>query len=524
MSDPTSRAGRGETQPGVVATGREGPPERRSAPAQMAPSEFRRIGYGLVDRIASMFERLPSRPATARRTAAQVAELLHPDALPETGTDALRVLERACDLLGEHSASTSHPRFWAYIMGAANPLGALADLLASAVNPPVTSFATGPLAVAIEAQTVRWLADLVGYPSGGSGVLLSGGSVANFAAIRTALQARAGWDVREMGITGERGAKLRLYVSGEAHASVISGARACGLGAVAVRSVAVDSLGRMKAAELERCLDEDVKSGGKPFMVVATAGTTATGAIDPLSRLAEICEERGCWFHVDGSYGGFATMSSEAPPELGAMARGDSLTIDPHKWLYIPADVGCLLTRHRAALRDAFRQEAHYYGENDEQRALGGPEVLQFRDLGPETTRRFRALKVWVCLQAFGREGYARMIDDDIRLARRLFEVVTAERELEARTHHLSIVTFRYVPTDLSAQEPAHFDHLNKLNRAILAAMQSSGTAFPSHVVLDGDVLLRVCIVNCNTVLDDIEALPRQIIALGRTIDATLRP
>jgi aromatic-L-amino-acid decarboxylase len=246
--------------------------------------------------------------------------------------------------------------------------------------------------------------------------------------------------------------------------------------------------------------------------------------VDPLPRLGALCRQHHLWFHVDGAYGGFAVLSHKAPSDLRGLREADSLVVDPHKWLYMPADIGCLLTRDRRILYDTFHQGAPYYAESDEQSLLGGPETLQFRDLGPQTTRSLRALKVRLFLQCVGRDGYARMLDEDMQLARRLHELVSDTPSLEALTQELSITTFRYVPRDLAPEAVSHQDYLNALNREILHRIQDSGLAYPSHTSLQGLFALRVCVVNYNTTLADIEALPRVVCEVGAELDAKLRP
>ncbi|NOJ78263.1 pyridoxal phosphate-dependent decarboxylase family protein [Myxococcus xanthus] len=503
----------------------EGPDARgRTRAAGMSAAEFRELGHRLVDQLGDFLAALPEQPVRSEDSAPRIRAILEEDAFPEQGVAPGVALERAFTLLREHAVSTAHPRFWAYIMGSPSPLGALADLLASVINPPVTSYPTCAITVSLEAQTVRWLARLVGFPTDCGGLFLGGGSLANLVAMRAALHDKAGWDVRAEGVRGPAGAPLCLYASAESHTSIVSAANLCGLGSNAVRKIDTDRSGRMRFSSLAQRLAADRKAGLRPFMVAATAGTTGTGAVDPLPDISALCQEAGLWFHVDGAYGALAVLSPDAPLELRALRLADSLVVDPHKWMYLPADVGCLLTRNRRVLYDTFHQGASYYADSDEQLLMGGPETLQLRDLGPQTTRSLRALKVRLCLQHEGRAGYARMISDDIRLARRLYDCVEAEPELEPLTHGLSITTFRFIPADLEPQAEAHRDYLNTLNKALLKRLQRSGAAYPSHTDVEGQAALRVCIVNNNTTLADIERLPSLVRRLGTEVDAELRP
>lgn len=487
---------------------------------QLDSEQFRVLGHELVDRIGNFLATLPTQPIKSEWSARRIRELIGNDKLPKSASPAGEVLDRASELLCQHAMSTSHPRFWAYIMGAASPIAALADLLAAAVNPPMTSYSTSALTVAMESQTVAWMAELVGYPVGGSGLFLSGGSIANLVAFRVALVAKAGFDVNTHGLTGAAGEALCFYATADAHSSIVATAEICGLGTRAMRLVELDANGRMDVKSLRRLIQADRQAGKKPFMVVAIAGTTTLGAVDPLSEIAALCRQEDLWFHVDGAYGGVAVVSPEAPVDLRGLREADSLVIDPHKWLYMPADVGCLLTRDRHALFDAFCQGAPYYADNEEQNDLGGPETLQFRDLGPQTTRSFRALKVRLALQTVGAEGCKRMITDDILLARRLYELAFAHPELEALTHSLSITTFRYVPAELPSGDEGPY--LDELNKKILHVLQARGSAYPSHTLVQGKFAIRVCIVNYNTSLADIEALPVAVAEIGAELTESM--
>ncbi|MCG8422364.1 MAG: aminotransferase class V-fold PLP-dependent enzyme [Proteobacteria bacterium] len=493
----------------------------RTAEAAIDPENFRALGHRLVDQLSDFFTALPGQPLRSSITAEQIRDLIGNDAIPQRGMDAERVLASASDLLCRHAMSTSHPRFWAYIMGAASPIAALADFLASAVSPPMTSYPTSALTVAMEAQTVRWVAELIGYSTDCSGLFLSGGSVANLVALRAALAATVGSEVRTRGLSGPA---LCFYASADAHSSIAAAADICGLGTDAVHPISVDRRGRMDPDDLHRQIRVDRGNGKRPFLVVATAGTTTLGAVDPLPEIARLCRQEDLWFHVDGAYGGFAAVSPEAPGELRELREADSITVDPHKWLYMPADVGCLLVRDRRVLFDTFHQGAPYYANSDEQALLGGPEVLQFRDLGPQVSRGFRALKVRLGLQLAGYEGYRRMITDDISLARRVHELAEQEPELQAMTHSLSIATFRYVPADMSDPAAARAEYLNQLNKGILHELHARGIAYPSHTSIRGTYVIRVCIVNYNTTLADVEQLPRLVVEIGREIDARQRP
>lgn len=492
------------------------PRDQRIAPARIEPETFRALGYELVERLTDFMEALPDRSVKPKQSAQDIQAWLAEAAFPETASPAQEVLGQACDLLCGHAVSTSHPRFWAYVMGAASPMGMLADFLAAGISAPATSYGTSGLTVAMEAQTVQWIARLIGYPSGCGGLFVSGGSVANLVALRMALHAVLGADVRTAGLAGPQASQLCLYATEDAHSSIDAEAEIVGLGTQRIRRIGLDAEGRMDVTDLRRQIQADKAAGKRPLMVVATAGTTSLGAVDPLRDIARICRDEQVWFHVDGAYGGFAALSPDAPDDIHGLREADSVTIDPHKWLYMPADVGCVLTRDPKLLLDTFRQGAPYYAESDEQALLGGPERLQFRDLGLQTTRAFRALKVRLGLQLVGRSGYQQMITDDIRLARKLHELADAHPELEAFTHHLSITTFRYRPANITSGTAEGEARLDRLNHAILDELHHRGIAYPSHTTVQGKFALRVCIVNFNTALADLEDLVRHVTEIGR--------
>src|SRR5690242_3437288 len=290
--------------------GEIGLPAKRIAPLEMSAGEFRAVGHRLVDRVAEFLESLPERPVVPDESPEDVRRALGADRpLPQQGTDAAKLMDHAADLLFQHSLFNGHPRFWAYITSSAAPIGALADLLASAVNPNLGGWDLAPIASEIELETVRWIAELIGYPADCGGLLVSGGNMANFVAFLAARRAKASWDVRKEGLGGR---PLRIYASAETHTWIQKAADLFGYGTDAIRWVAPDRELRMDVAELRRSIAEDRASGAEPFLLVGTAGSVGTGAIDPLGELAAVAKEEGLWFHVDGAYGGFAAALPDA--------------------------------------------------------------------------------------------------------------------------------------------------------------------------------------------------------------------
>jgi aromatic-L-amino-acid decarboxylase len=490
--------------------------EDRQAPLDMDPTLFRAIGHDLVDRIAEFLETLPERPVTAGEAPPDIRRALDATRpIPESGDDPAALVSRATDLLLEHSLFNSQPKFWGYITAPAAPIGILGDFLATAMNQNCGAWLLSPMASEIEAQTIRWIAQLIAFPEDCGGILVSGGNMANMVCFAAARQAKAGWDARTAGLHGGAARRLRAYCSREAHTWVQKAADLAGIGTEGVCWIDTDAELRMDPGALRARIRSDREAGHQPFLVVGTAGSVSTGAIDPLPELARICREEGLWFHVDGAYGGLAAMLPDAPPDLRGLGAADSVAVDPHKWLYSPLEAGCALVRDASALRAAFAYHPPYYHF--------GVEAVNYFDFGPQNSRGNRAVKVWLALQQVGRSGYQQMLSDDIRLAEALHARVLREPELEAGPRGLSITTFRYVPPGLTGDPASRGAYLNELNTELLTRMQAGGEAYVSNAVVDGVFLLRACVVNFRTTLSDIEALPPLTIRLGREVDREMR-
>jgi aromatic-L-amino-acid/L-tryptophan decarboxylase len=491
--------------------------KQRIAPIEVNPDNFRAIGHHLVDRIADFLDSLPTRPVTTGESPSEIRETLDSaHLLPDLGTDPARLMDRATDLLFDHSLFNSHPRFWGYITASAAPIGILGDFLASAVNQNTGAWFLSPMASEIEAQTVQWIAELLDYPTTCGGILVSGGNMANIVCFLAARQARAGWDVRAVGLHGSEAQQLRVYCSKETHTWVQKAADMSGIGTDNVRWIPTRGDLSMDTVQLQNQIRADKEAGDRPFIVIGTAGSVSTGAIDNLPEIAKICREEDLWFHVDGAYGGFAAMLPDTSVELRGLSEADSVAVDPHKWLYAPLEAGCALVRDPEKLREAFAYHPPYYHF--------GVEAINYLDYGPQNSRGFRALKIWLALQQVGRKGYEQMLSDDIRLAKELYELVAKQPELQAFTRSLSITTFRYIPSDLKSGSERIEEYLNQLNTELLTRLQNSGEAYLSNAVIHGKFALRACIVNFRTSLADIEALPELVLRIGHKVDTELRP
>src|SRR5688572_14706112 len=489
--------------------------DHRQSPIDLDAKTFREAGHRLIDDISDFLSSVKDYPVTTSPTPKSLNEKL-PEKMPAKGMDPSALLKESWQLLINNSLFNGHPRFWGYITSSPAPVGMLGDLLATAVNSNCGAFVLSPMATEIEKQTIQWLGSLIGYPAAG-GIMVSGGNMANFVGFLAARKAKANWDIRKEGLHLSQG-KWRIYTSAETHTWINKAADLFGLGLDAIRWIPTDAKQRMMVEVLEEKIMKDKNEGLIPFFVVGTAGSVATGAIDPLKEIASICKKYNCWFHVDGAYGGFAAALPELKDLFEGMQEADSIAIDPHKWLYSPLEAGCTLVKNADALTDAFSFHPTYYNFDNEEE-----HQTNFYERGPQNSRGFRALKVWLGLRQAGRAGYAAMMGDDVRLARRLHERVSAHPRLQAFTQGLSITTFRYVPDGVRRDDPSAAEYLNRLNTELLARMQASGRAYPSNAVIRGAFVLRACIVNFRTGPEDVDALPGITAEIGEAVHRDLR-
>jgi aromatic-L-amino-acid decarboxylase len=405
-----------------------------------------------------------------------------------------------------------HPRFWGWVQGNGTPLGMMADMLASGLNPHLGGFNQAPALV--EHQVLAWLADLMGFPPGASGVLVTGGSMANVlgvAVARFAALRAAGYDVREHGLQPASGQssppRLICYGSSETHGWARKAVELLGLGNAAFRRLPVDSDFRLELAGLKRAVAEDRSSGALPCCVLATAATVNTGAIDDLTAVADFCEREKIWFHVDGAFGALLRLSGRLRHLVKGIERADSLAFDLHKWGYLPFECACVLVRDPELHRTAFAAKASYLEEATRGVIAGG---LPFADRGIDLTRGFKALKVWLSFKAHGVEAFARLVEQNVEQARYLADLVQAHPDLELLAPvPLNVVCFRYAPEGL----PAHT--LNEINGEIVLRLQESGVAVPSSTMLQGRYAIRCANVNHRSRREDFESLVDAVVVIG---------
>ena len=475
-------------------SGRERPPASAPAtaardrnPLDLEPEAMRKLGYRIVDLLVDRLARLDEGRAWRGASRAEMESRLR-EPPPEQPSDFDEIVRRlAADVLpfaGHHD----HPRFFAYIPSCPTWPGILGDFLASGVNVFQGTWLQSAGASTVELVVLDWVRQWVGYPGQASGVLVSGGSQANLTALACARETKA----------GGRSESAVIYLSSQGHSSVTRAIRVLGFAPEQVRALPVDERYRLRVDALAAAIENDVRAGRQPFLVVANAGATNTGAIDPLAEIAAVCAEQAVWLHVDAAYGGFAVLTERGREWLAGLELADSITLDPHKWLYQPYEAGCLLVREGPLLAKAFQIMPDYLQDT----AVGGVEV-NFADRGIQLTRSARALKLWISLRYFGVEAFRAAIDRSLDLALQAEERIRSSRELELLSlATLGIVCFRRRPLGLDDDGA-----LERLNTELGRRLNESGEGMISSTRVDGRYALRLCVLNHRSRGEDVERI-----------------
>ncbi len=472
------------------------------------PEAFRAFAHEAADLAADYLAGLPDRPVYRQMPPESRMDLLELP-LPATGAPAAAVLDQFRAEILPYPMGNGHPRFFGWVNSPPTAIGIVAELLAATMNP---SCAGGDhAAIYLERATVRWLMELMGYPTDGSmGILVSGGSMASLTGLATARQwasAQDGWDARRDGAHG--GLQMSLYVSSETHTTVVKAAELLGIGSRYVRTVPADADFRMDIAALEAAVISDREAGYRPMAVVGSAGTVSTGAIDPLDAIADLCAEHGLWFHVDAAYGGPGVLDDRVAARFAGMERAHSLAIDPHKWLSVPVECGCVFVRDGDLLRQTFSLVPPYV-QVEEGKGIGG--LPWYAEYGFQQSRGFRALKTWMSLAHAGREGIAQTIRRHNDLARSLATRIDDHPRLELLVApQLSIVCFRFTP---EAADIETVDR-NALNKTLMERVQASGDAFVTQAMLGDVFALRANVLHYATAEADLDALVEVVVRLG---------
>jgi aromatic-L-amino-acid decarboxylase len=445
---------------------------------ELSGDEFRLLVDAAVARIATHIDSLPDQPSHDLEGVAELARSLA-EPLPEHGAPFEEVLELLFERAIPKSFNTAGPGYLAYIPGGGILHAAVADLIADAVNRYTGVWLAAPGLVQLETNVIRWFCDMVGYGAESFGILTTGGSLANFSAIVTARRDRLPSDF----LSGT------LYVSDQVHHSVTKAAVLAGFAEDAVRVVPTDDGFRMRTDELERMVREDRASGRQPFLVVGSAGTVNTGAVDDLEALADVAARERLWFHVDGAYGGFFALTERGKVVLRGLDRSDSVALDPHKGLFAPYGVGCLLVKNRTALERAHAIQAAYLPVMQED-----TDFVDFCQISPELSRDYRGLRVWLPFKLAGARAFREALDEKLELARyavdRLREVDGLEIVAEPQ---LSIVAFRQVAPKQDVEAA------NRVNRNLLDRINRKKRVYLTGTTVGGRFVLRICVLSFRT-------------------------
>jgi aromatic-L-amino-acid decarboxylase len=468
--------------------------------------EIREWGNSVIQLMADYLGDLRNRRVYRHMSSREIRDRLDP-ALPTEGIDFDGLLKVFRETIIPFSRQNAHPRMFGYVQSPGTPLAAFADLLASTLNANLTVWRSAPAPVELERLTINWIRQILGFNAEAGGLFVSGGSMANLAAIAAARQAE-----------DDSSGRLRIYASSETHFSVTKAAALLGIGRQNVRHVAVDERFKIRVDDLVAKINADLEAGYVPFCVVANAGTVNTGAVDPLAEIREVSDRFQLWMHVDGSYGAFAVLAESVRKLFAGIDRADSIALDPHKWLYLPVDVGCVIYREPDIARAAFAHEAEYT------RIIGeeADEAFAFWDYGPELSRRFRALKVWMLLKGVGLDSLGAAIESNLACARYLESMVRASDDFEmAAPVELSIFCFRHMPVQLRNGSPQAIDAFNE---RLLIALQRDGSSYLSNATLNGRFALRGCVLNYQTTLRDMEILLDDLRRVARSLPTSVQP
>ena len=466
---------------------------------------LRALGHQMLDDMLDYLETVRSRPVWQPIPDDIRSEFNDP--LPLEPQNLEQVYQTFQRYILPYQLGNTHPRFWGWVIGTGTPVGMLAEMLAAAVNPNV--WGANQIACDVEMQVLNWLKEALLFPPTASGLLVSGCSMANLIGLSVARNLRSEFDVRQQGMSAAP-TTLRIYASAEGHSSIQRAAELLGLGNAGLRRIPVNARYQIDVRSLEEAITDDLDQGFQPLCVVGCAGTVNTGAVDDLYALANVCEQYGLWFHVDGAFGALTILSPQLRSPMRGIERADSLAFDLHKWLSMPYDVGCILVRREEDHRRAFTLTPDYLAQAD--RGLAAATFAP-NDYGPELSRGFRALKVWMSLRTHGILKYGRLIQQNVDQAKHLSTLIQEESRLELLVPvQLNIVCFRY-RAELAAAEV-----LDRLNREILIRLQEEGIAAPSHTLIGGRYALRVAITNHRSQREDFATLVKEVVRIGNDL------
>jgi aromatic-L-amino-acid/L-tryptophan decarboxylase len=473
---------------------------------QLPSDDIRALGRSALEQVAAYYESLATRPVLEPTTSRELRALLD-EPLPRQGVSFDSLLKTIDSVITRYSRHSAHSRFFGYVSAPGTPVAALGGMLTSALNINVTCWRSAPAGADLEHVVIEWLKEMLGYPAG-AGLLVSGGSMANFAALAAARSAKAGVNVVREGVAAA--GRMCAYVSEEGHFSNAKAAGMLGIGEANLRAVKTNGSLQIDLDHLRQLVEADRAAGALPFCVVANAGTTATGAFDPIGPLADFARSHDLWLHVDAAYGGFAALAPSARHLFEHLAEADSVTLDPHKWLYLPVGCGCVLYKDPDAARAAFSHGADYT------RTIGlrDDEAFAYWDYGPELSRPFRALDLWLLIKFVGADRLSAAIEQNIACARYFEGLIRASEDFEMLASGLSIFCFRYRPRDGRGD-------LDSLNEKILVKLQRAGSSYLSNALVRGKFALRGCVLNYRTTERDMEILLEDVRTAAAAVERT---
>ncbi|WP_299010491.1 aspartate aminotransferase family protein [uncultured Tenacibaculum sp.] len=458
-----------------------------SAHFDLSKEEMKSYGYKIVDIIAEHWDTLDKKKPVASATRKEMDSIFLQEA-PAEGMPAEKVLDFVMDNVMPNSTVVSHPKAFSFVPGPSNFISTMADSLATGFNIFSGGWMVSPAAAELEIVTMNWLLKMYNFPvEKGGGIFTSGGSMANLTALATARRLKCGDDF----------SKAVIYLSDQAHSSNIKAIRVLGFKKEQIRILPTDIEFRISINKLKNAIAKDRLEGLQPFCYIASAGTTNTGTVDPLNDIADICEEENLWFHIDGAYGGAAILSEKGAKALRGIERADSLTVDPHKWFYQPYEIGCLLVKDSSWLSNTFSEKPEYLRDIE-----GNESEINFYDYGIQLTRRLRALKFYMSIKTYGLDTFKQAVSYNIQLADDVEKMLRKSRNWEIISPAtLAVINFRYNPIGLDLSEK----ELDKLNQQISQRVMDSREALLVTTILNKQVVLRMCLINPKTTMEDVK-------------------
>lgn len=471
--------------------------------------EVRRVGHLMIDDMIDYMSSVRERPAWQTVSDAARKNLL--EKLPRSGQELASVYAQFKRNILPFPTGNQHPRFFGWVMGNGTVTGMLADMLASGMNPHMAGYDQS--AALVENQVIDWMKELLCFPVDASGLLVSGGTMANINGLAVARNSLVGEDYREEGLQSGTSPQLTVYGSKETHSWIFKACELMGLGRKAFRVIGVNDDYQVDVEACRESIEADIKAGKKPFCLIGTVGTVNTGAIDDIAALRELADEYGMWLHVDGAFGSMAALAPRSKSLVMSQSTADSIAVDLHKWGYMPFEIACVLVRQPGAQTATFEQAPSYLVAADRGLSVN---VTQFADKGLQLTRGFRALKAWMSFKQQGTDQIGAVIEQNISQAKYLKSLVENHEHLELLAPvSLNIVCYRYLDMHMQTEQ------LNRLNKEILLRLQESGEAVPSQTMLDGKFALRVSITNHRSRQSDFDFLVRETVRHARDIIET---